>query len=122
MLGSIVMGFMADKVGRKPGLFLSGFICTASMLATLLSPVYTMAAVFVFVEGFGLGKKRHMRYNSLLAKALSVVIHDEKIRASVNSRWILLSSIFFSIQGTRLHSGFVHHRPALGLTKTPKIA
>jgi len=51
------MGFMSDKFGRKPAFFLSGFVSTVSMFVNRFSPVYAMAAVFVFMQGFGIGKK-----------------------------------------------------------------
>ncbi|EZQ01962.1 sugar transporter [Candidatus Acidianus copahuensis] len=53
--GAIILGYMGDKVGRKPTLILTALLTAIGSLGNALSINYPMFIVFRFITGMGIG-------------------------------------------------------------------
>lgn len=56
LLGGIVVGPFADKLGRRLTVYVFGFIIGLFSLLTAFPNVYRLFALFRFLIGFGVGK------------------------------------------------------------------
>lgn len=56
LLGGITVGPFADKLGRRPTIYVYGFIIGVFSLLAAFPHVYWLFAVFRFLVGFGVGK------------------------------------------------------------------
>ena len=62
IIGSVVIGSLADKFGRKTMSFLFGFFIALFSLLSAFPNVYWLFAIFRLIVGFSIGKYRNMMY------------------------------------------------------------
>lgn len=54
--GAIIIGPFTDKFGRKPTIFISGFVIGVFSLVSAFPKVFWLFAVFKIIVGLGVGK------------------------------------------------------------------
>ena len=62
IIGSVVIGSLADKFGRKTMSFLFGFFIALFSLLSAFPNVYWLFAIFRLIVGFSIGKYRNIMY------------------------------------------------------------
>ena len=57
-MGAIIIGPFTDKFGRKPTIFISGFVIALFSLVSAFPKVFWLFVVFKIIVGLGVGKRR----------------------------------------------------------------
>ena len=61
-LGAIIIGPFTDKFGRKPTIFISGFVIALFSLVSAFPKVFWLFVVFKIFVGLGVGKRIFVKY------------------------------------------------------------